>query len=336
MEGKLNHLGMDQVLAKNMTCDGLRNISHEFFEDMHFTLVRNYQSFLSDSRTFGVIFKEVLLIDPTTICLFSDILKGVGSSPKGVGKKKGGLTVHMLLDAVQSLSRFIEIMAAKVNDKKYLKFLKLICHRIIVFNKAYDYFHEFVQCTSNEVYFVTQMKKNVVYEVKVIQQVHYRKTGQAKVLRDEIISLQYQTEIAEGKKNTRTTLTLELRKVNYQNERNCYFYFVPNNFDKVTEEVAFLYKKRCDIEILFFRKMKQNSRLHYFCRESEYAFYTQVWSTLIAQLLVMVTQKIAKANKAFSVVTSLTRIQLIRMLGVSKLLRSTMRLVESRSIPPGL
>ncbi len=35
--------------------------------------------------------------------LFSDILKGVGRNPKGDGKKKGGLKVHMFIDAVQSM-----------------------------------------------------------------------------------------------------------------------------------------------------------------------------------------------------------------------------------------
>jgi len=74
---------------------------------------------LSDSRTYGLTFKEVLLIDSTTIRLFSDILKGVGSNPKGDGKKKGGLKVHMLIDAVQSVGRFIKITAAKVHDKTF-------------------------------------------------------------------------------------------------------------------------------------------------------------------------------------------------------------------------
>ena len=44
--------------------------------------------------------KEVLLIDSTTIRLFSDVLKGVGRNPKGDGKKKGGLKVYMLIYAV--------------------------------------------------------------------------------------------------------------------------------------------------------------------------------------------------------------------------------------------
>ena len=105
--GKLNHLGLDKAPAKSTACDGLRNRDSKFFEDLYFTLVKHYHSFLSDSRTYGLTFKEVLLIDSTTIRLFSNILKGVGRNPKGDGKKKGGLKVHMLIDAVQSVGRFI-------------------------------------------------------------------------------------------------------------------------------------------------------------------------------------------------------------------------------------
>jgi hypothetical protein len=335
MGGKLNHLGMDQAPAKSAACDGLRNRDHKFFEDLYFTLVKHYQSFLSDSRTFGLTFKEVLLIDSTTIRLFSDILKGVGRNPKGDGKKKGGLKVHMLIDAVQSVGRFIKITAAKVHDQKFLKSLELISHSMIVFDKAYNYYHQFAQWTSNDVYFVTRMKKNAVYDVKDIKRVHYRKKGQAKVLRDEIISLQYHPETDDGKRDSKTTLTLELRKVSYQDERNRYYDFLTNNFDIEAEEVAFLYKKRWGIEILF-KKMKQNFQLHFFYGENENAIYTQVWCTLIAQLLLTVTQKIAQAKKAFSVVASLVRIHLISMLDVNELLRSTKRTIRSRAIPPGM
>jgi len=183
--GKLNHLGMDQASAKSTACDGLRTRSHKLFEDLYFTLVRYYQSFLSDSRTFGLTFKEVLLIDSTTIRLFSDILKGIGRNIRGNGKKKGGLKVHMLIDEIQSVGRFIKIAAVKLNDQKFLKSLKLITHSMIVFDKAYNYYHQFAQWTSNEVYFVTRMKRNAAYNVKKVTRVHYRKKDQAKVLRDE-------------------------------------------------------------------------------------------------------------------------------------------------------
>ncbi|HCI56263.1 MAG TPA: IS4 family transposase [Bacteroidales bacterium] len=335
MGGKLNHLGMDQSPAKSTACDGLRNRSHKFFEDLYFSLVRHYQSFLSDSRTFGLTFKEVLIVDSTTIRLFSDILKGVGRNPKGDGRKKGGMKVHMLIDAVQSVGRFIKITEAKVNDQKFLKSLELISDSMIVFDKAYNYYHQFALWTQKHVYFVTRMKKNAVYRIKEVKRENYREKGRAKVLRDEIIELEYHPEKEDGTKDLTTKLKMTLRKVSYQDEQNRYYDFLTNNFDITAEDVAFLYKKRWGIEILF-KKMKQNFQLHYFYGENENAIYTQVWCTLIAQLFLTVIQKIARAKKAFSVVASLVRIHLISNLDVNELLRSTKRRFKSKSIPPGL
>ena len=211
MGGKLNHLGMDQAPAKSTACDGLRNRNHKFFEDLYFTLVKHYKSFLSDSRTYGLTFKEVLLIDSTTIRLFSDILKGVGRNPIGDGKKKGGLKVHMLIDAVQSVGRFIKITAAKVHDQNFLKSLELISHSMVVFDRAYNYYQQFALWTEKEVYFVTRMKKNAVFEVIEVKRTHYRKNGQAKVLSDEIIELEYNPEDEQGKKNLKEIRKLRLR-----------------------------------------------------------------------------------------------------------------------------
>jgi hypothetical protein len=62
-------------------------------------------------------------------------LKGVGRNPKGDGEKKGGLKVHMLIDAVQSVGRLIKMTAAKVHDQNFLKSLNLISDSMIVFDK---------------------------------------------------------------------------------------------------------------------------------------------------------------------------------------------------------
>mgnify|MGYP003831189457 CR=1 FL=1 len=149
---------------------------------------------MSDSRTFGLTFLEVLLIDSTTIRLFSDILKGVGRNPIDDGKKKGGLKVHMLIDAVQPIGRFVKITAAKVHDQNFLKSLELISHSMVVFDRAYNYYHQFALWTGRQVFFVTRMKKNTVFEVIEVKHTHYRKKGQAKVLSDEII----ESEVLDG------------------------------------------------------------------------------------------------------------------------------------------
>jgi hypothetical protein len=324
MGGKLNHLGLEKAPAKSTACDGLRNRDNKFFEDVYFSLVHHYQSFLSDSRTFGLTFREVLLIDSTTIRLFSDILKGVGRNPKHDGKKKGGLKVHMLIDAVQSVGRFIKITAAKVHDKNFLKELELISHSMVVFDRAYNYYHQFALWTNNSVFFVTRIKKNAVYTVIETLQEYSKVKYKAMVLREEIIEIEYNPEDKNGKKQTKTKSKLLLKKVCYQDEQNRYYEFITNSMESTAEEVAFLYKKRWGIEILF-KKMKQNFQLHYFYGENENAIRTQVWCTLIAQLLLTVVQRMAKTKKAFSIVASLIRIHLISLLDVFELLRSSNR-----------
>ena len=331
--GKLNHLGLERAPAKSTACDGMRNRDNKFFEDVYFGLVQRYKSFLSDSRTFGLTFKEILLIDSTTIRLFSDILKGVGRDPKNDGKKKGGLKVHMLIDAVQSIGRFIKITEAKVHDKNFLRELELISYSMVVFDKAYNYYHQFAVWTSKSVYFVTRLKKNAVYTVVEILQEHKKVKGRAMVLREEIIELTYFPENEHGKRQTKVKATLKLKKVCYQDEQNRYYEFLTNSMESTAEEIAFLYKKRWGIEILF-KKMKQNFQLHYFYGENENAIRTQVWCTLIAQLLMTVIQKMASTKKAFSVVASLVRIHLISLLDLFELLRSTKReYIKKRGSP---
>ena len=206
---------------------------------------------------------------------------------------------------------------------------------MIVFDKAYNYYHQFAIWTQKQVFFVTRLKTNAVYSVIEVNRVHYRKKGQAKVLRDEIIELEYHPEGSNGKRQMKVTKQLRLRKVCYQDEQNRYYEFLTNSFEITAEEVAFLYKKRWGIELLF-KKMKQNFQLHYFYGENENAIRTQVWCTLIAQLLLTIIQKIAQTKKAFSVVASLVRIHLISMLDVNELLRSTNRNYQiARGSPDG-
>ena len=336
MSGKLNHLGLKQSPAKSTACDGLRNRSDKFFEEVYFTLVKAYSSFLSDSRTFGLTFKEVLLIDSTTIRLFSDILKGVGRNVKGDGRKKGGLKVHMLIDAVQQVGRFIKISEAKMHDKNFLSELNLERNCMIVFDKAYNHYQQFAKWTNNGVYFVTRQKSNAVFEEVRIDRYHYGKKGVAKVLLDEVINIEYNAELTDGDgKRLTGKEKVRLRIVGYKDEKERKYVFLTNNMDIPAEEVAFLYKKRWGIEILF-KKMKQNFQLQYFYGENETAIRTQIWCTLIAQLLMTVLQKKAATKKAFSIVATLVRIHLISLLDVYELLRSTNRhVIKNKKAPPG-
>ena len=316
MSGKLNHLNLHQSPAKSTAGDGLRNRSSKFFEALYYQLVDQYSQCLSVSRSFGLSIKELLIVDSTTIRLFSDILKGVGRNPANDGKKKGGLKVHMLIDAVQSVARFVKITEAKLHDRNFLKDLKLPEYSMLVFDKAYNVYEQFAQWTSENIFFVTRQKDNALYTVlETLQQQKVNKNT-AGVKREQYIAIEYK----QGKQ----TQTLMLRRVEYQDEKNRQYVFITNNFTITAEEVALVYKKRWGIELLF-KKMKQNFQLHYFYGENENAIRTQIWCTLIAQLLLTVLQNAAATKKAFSTIATLVRIHLISMLDAIELLRNSYR-----------
>jgi hypothetical protein len=316
MSGKLNHLNLEKAPAKSSAGDGLRNRNNDFFEALYYLLIDRYQQFLSVSRLEGLSIKELYIVDSTTIRLFSDILKGVGRNPIGDGRKKGGLKVHMLIDAVQSVGKFMRITEAKMHDKNFLQDIRVPAYSMLVFDKAYNYYHQFARWTEDKIYFVTRQKSNAVYEVTKKVSSRRSKKNIAGVTREELIKISYKIQGEER--------TLPLRRICYQDEKNRKYVFLSNNMEISAEEIALIYKKRWGIETLF-KKMKQNFQLHYFYGENENAIRTQVWCTLIAQLLLTVLQQKTKVKKAFSTIATMVRIHLVSMLDVHELLRNTKR-----------
>lgn len=322
MSGKLNHLGLLKSPAKSSAGDGLRNRNADFFEALYYKLTAQYASFLSDSQTYGLTIKELYIVDSTTIRLFTDILKGVGRNPKNDGKKKGGLKVHMLIDASQSIAKFVKITEAKMHDKQFMKEIQVPAYSMLVFDKAYNFYRQFAYWTNKNIYFVTRQKTNAVYTVMQTLVDTASIKGKAMVYREEIIEVIY-TENKEKKK-------LTLKRVCYRDEKNRHYVFISNNLEIEASEIALIYKKRWGIELLF-KKMKQNFQLSYFYGENENAIRTQVWCTLIAQLLLTVLQKQAAVKKAFSTVATLIRIHLISLLDVIELIQNTKRAWKIKS-----
>ena len=202
---------------------------------------------MSVSREEKVPFKHFYAFDSTTISLFSDVMKGVGRNPKGDGKKKGGLKVHMMIDVHSDTAKFARISEARMHDKKFLKHLILPEKSMIVFDKAYNHYAQFAKWTEQDIFFVCRLKDNAVYQVQEVPLEQQLDGKQAGVLKEEHIHLQYKP-YPKAKK----TKTLCLRKVTYRDEKGRIYQFITNNFEISNEMVAFIYKKRWSIELVFY------------------------------------------------------------------------------------
>lgn len=225
-------------------------------------------------------------------------MKGVGRNPKNDGQKKGGLKVHMMIDAHADCASFARISEAKSHDKTFLQYLQLAPHSMIVFDKAYNHYLQFAKWTIEKVYFVCRLKSNAVYEID--REIFSKSLPEntSGVLKEEHIVLKYKED-----------KSLLIRKITYQDEKGRIYEFICNNFDISCEEIAFLYKKRWNIELLF-KKLKQNFQLHYFYSETENGIKTQVWCTLIAHLLLKILSIKSNTKKAFSTICAIVRIHL--------------------------
>ena len=68
----------------------------------------------------------------------------MGHNPVGNGRKKCGLKVHMLIDAVQLVDKFIRINEAYTNNKNFLDDIQVPANSLLVFDKAYTDHSQFV------------------------------------------------------------------------------------------------------------------------------------------------------------------------------------------------
>jgi hypothetical protein len=308
-EGKLNHIGLEKVIPKSTLADANRDRSCEVFERVYYSLVQLYSSVLSDSQIVGLSIKQLFAVDSTTIKLFNDILKGVGRNPKGDGKKKGGVKVHMLIDAKEGIAKFVRITAAKVHDSKFLKFINLPKNSFIVFDKAYNNYKMFADWTKRKLFFVTRMKDSAVFKVLKVIQDNNVQTG---IIKEELIRLEYKV----GKKKK----TVKLRRITFIDDASRLFVFITNNFKISAEEVALIYKNRWQIELLF-KKLKQNFQLKYFLGDSENAIKIQIWITLIAHLLLSIIKKKANVSHAFSNIATIIRLHLMSYVDLIEFLK---------------
>jgi hypothetical protein len=89
----------------------------------------------------------------------------VGRNPKGDGKKKGGLKVHLLTDVHADSAKFATISEAKMHDKKFLSKLSLARGSMVTMDRAYNFYRQFARWTQEGVFFVTRQKKNAKSEV---------------------------------------------------------------------------------------------------------------------------------------------------------------------------
>jgi len=314
-EGKLLHLGLDKAPARSTLSDANNRRSFLVFETIYEGLVKQYHSFISDSRLKGLSIRNLRIIDSTTIQLFSDILQGAGRNPVHGARKKGGIKVHALMDAFSGITEFVRITEAKQNDRKFLYELKPVANSWLVFDKGYTVHNHFSRWSEQKVWFVTRMRENADYHVCKVLVDKTKKKKATGVIKEQYVTVaKKQGNIYLGR--------LKLRRIVFRTQEGKEYVFITNNFKIGATQVAKIYKSRWMIELLF-KQIKQNFPLRYFWGASSNAIKMQVYSVLIAQLLMVVLRKKAATKKSFANMITLIRLHLMSYVNLLEFVKDT-------------
>src|SRR5450755_326622 len=99
-------------------------------------------------------------------------------------RTKGAIKLHLLLDHDGYLPSFAVVTEGKTSEIKVARALRFEPGTILAIDRGYNDYAWFRELTQEEVYFVTRMKDNAVYEVKEDLQVPQN----SNVVSDQIIS----------------------------------------------------------------------------------------------------------------------------------------------------
>jgi hypothetical protein len=290
-EGKLKHLGITAP-KKSTLAYANEHRPWQLYQAIFLSLYEKCGKEAVGKRKFR--FKNKLMsLDSSTI----DLCLSMYDWAK-FRRTKGAVKLHLVLDHDGYLPSFAWITEGKVSDVKVAHLLRFDPGTIVVDDRGYNDYMLFGKWTSQGVFFVTRMKENTLYVVEETREVPQK----SNVLKDEVIRL-------TGVKAEERCQYLLRRIEFYDAKQDRVFTFLTNNMKLGATTIAAIYKDRWQIE-LFFKALKQNLKIKTFVGTSPNAVKTQIWTALIAMLILRYLQLRSKFNWSLSNLVAILRMNL--------------------------
>src|SRR5436189_88761 len=173
----------------------------------------------------------------------------------------------------------------------------VVAGTVLVVDRGYNDYDWFAELTDQEVFFVTRMKDNAVYDVVERREV----PSKGHVHSDEVIY--FPSMAANGKEYF-------FRRVEvWDEEQQRTIVFLTNNLKFGATTIAAIYKDRWKVE-LFFKALKQNCKIKTFLGTTANAVHTQIWTALIAMLVLKYLQLKSTFGWSLSNLVAMLRLQL--------------------------
>jgi hypothetical protein len=291
MTGRISHLGLPSPPPRSTLGYANEHRSSQLFEKYYYSLLEHFRKagMLHNDRKFR--FKAPLkILDSTVISLcHSSYEWAVYRTGKGAAK------MHVLLDAVDVMPDYVHISEGCKHDLVMKKLLRVPEGTIVVFDRGYNDHGFYDDLISNGVHFVTKMHSNTLYDV--VKEEHVPYSISHVILANQVVrisksSYYYRRVVAMDEETGKEVALLS------------------SLLDFGPSTISNIYRARWVIEE-FFRQIKQNLCIRTFVGTSQNAFEIQIWTALIALLILTWLKHRSQSKWSFSVLAAIVRFILL-------------------------
>jgi hypothetical protein len=293
-EGKLVHLGIRDMPRRSTLSYANNHRPASMYEALFWKILGRFrqQEMLGKSRPFR--FKNRLLsLDSTTISLCLSLFPWAQYR-----QAKGGVKLHVLLSHEDYMPEYALLTDARQHDIRPARQLSLRPGSIVVMDRGYTDFALFGKWCQEGVFWVTRMKDGTAYEVERAREL----PQDSSILADEVIRFSGAGAVQKCPDRLR-------RIVVWDGDQQRQMEILTNHLEFAATTLANIYRERWQIE-LFFKALKQNLKVKSFVGTSENALRIQIWTALLALLLLKWLHFLSAAGWSLSNLASLLRLNL--------------------------
>ena len=289
--GKLRHLGVKTPPNKSTLSYANAHRPAEMFEELFMNTLARFRSLgeLGPGKHKFQFKNKLYSMDATIISLCLSMFPWAKYRTA-----KGGVKAHVLISHSDYMPSFIHISNAKKGDVKAARLLDLKPDSIVAMDRAYNDYALFSKWTDRGVFFVTRLKSNAYYEVVEEREVPQNRN----IIEDRVIRL-------SGNAGKKCKHLLRIVTV-WDKENDRYIDLLTNHLDFGATTISAIYKDRWQIE-LFFKALKQNLKVKTFVGTSENALRIQIWTALIALLIIKWMKHQSKSGWCLSLMAAALR-----------------------------
>ncbi len=270
-EGKLKHLGLEVEPKRSTLSYANAHRPWELYEKLFYDLLAQCQA-ISPNKKFR--FKNRLLtMDSTTVELCASMFDWAHWR-----QTKGAIKLHLLLDHDGYLPVFGHVTDGKIGDVKVAQTFDFPKGSIVALDRGYMDYRLFTRWTRQGLYFVSRLKKNA--DIQIVEK--YEEPKGNNVLKDQKVRLQ---AFVAGRPDLEDLRMVTVWLEDKQEE----LVLLTNHFELAASTIAAIYKERWQIE-LFFKLLKQQLKIKTFVGTSANAVRIQIWTALIAVLIIRYLQ----------------------------------------------